>query len=257
MEVRNLCFKYEDRNILDGISFGIKPGSFVSIIGPNGSGKTTLLKNMSSVLTPQGGSILLGGKDIRKYRRKELARCMAYVPQSTPMDFGFTVMDVVLMGRSPYISSFKSETLEDIRIAEDAMRMTNMMEFRDKKISQISGGEKQRAIIACALAQTPEIIMLDEPVSSLDIQHQIEVLGILKRLNREKKMTVITVLHDLNLASEYSDILMLLMDGKLMDSGSPARVITGENIRKAYNTDIYMTQNPLTGNPHIIPVYKA
>lgn len=256
IKVEDLYFSYGEKPILDGISFHIKEGTFVSIIGPNGSGKTTLLKNISSILTPCRGSIYLKERDIKKYKKKELAKKLAYVPQSIATDFEFTVMDIVLMGRSPYIGTFQSETEEDIRIANDSMMMTNTFELRHKKITEISGGEKQRVIIACALAQTPDIILLDEPVSNLDIQHQVDVLGILKKLNRDKNMTVITVLHDLNLAAEYSDMVMLLMDGKLITMGTPLDVITRENISNAYKADIYMTVNPVSGKPHIIPITR-
>lgn len=254
IEVNGLKFSYGQKNILNDMSFEIEKGAFVSIIGPNGSGKTTLLKNMSSVLLPSGGSIILEGRDTRKYKKRELAKLMAFVPQSMSIDFEFPVMDIVLMGRSPYIKPFQSETEKDYEIAVDAMKMTNTEGLMNKKITEISGGELQRVIIACALAQTPKVMLLDEPVSNLDIQHQIDVLCILKKLNRENNMTVVTVLHDLNLASEYSDVVMLIKDGSLVQSGPPRDVITKENIKFAYNAHVYMTQNPVSGKPHIIPL---
>lgn len=257
IEVKNINFCYGEKPVLKDINFIITKGTFVSIIGPNGSGKTTLLKNISSLLAPSEGLILLEGRNIGKYKKKELARKLAYVPQSITTDFEFSVMDIVLMGRSPYLSTFQSETKEDIELAVEAMRMTNTLELKDKKITEISGGERQRVIIACALAQTPQIILLDEPVSNLDIQHQVEVLSILKKLNREKGMTVVTVLHDLNLAAEYSDSIMLLKDGVLEHYGPPGGVITEDNIKKAYKTQIIMTTNPVSGKPHIIPVSKV
>lgn len=256
IEVSDLKFSYGENIILDGISFSIEKGTFVSIIGPNGSGKTTLLKNMSGVLHPSEGAIKFEGVDIGKYKRRELARHMAYVPQSTYVDFDFTVMEVVLMGRSPYMGNFQSETYEDIKTAEDAMDMVNVLKLKDKKITRISGGERQRVLIACALTQTPEAIMLDEPVSNLDIQYQVEVLGILKRLCRTKGMTALVVLHDLNLSAEYSDSVILLNKGRLQHAGSPEDVMTKSNIEKAYNTDVYMTTNPVSGKPHIIPVFN-
>lgn len=257
IDIKGIDFRYDEREVLEDISISVKPGSFVSIIGPNGSGKTTLLKCLSGVFTPERGSIKLKGKEIHKYSKRELARFLAYVPQSSSVDFGFSVMDIVLMGRAPYMGPFQSESPEDIRIADEAMNMTNILKLKDKKITEISGGERQRVIIACALAQTPEIILLDEPVSNLDIQHQIEVMGILKRLCIEKAMTVVIVLHDLNLAAEYSDTIMLLKDGKVLCSGVPYEVITEKNIESAYETSIYMTQNPISGNPHIIPILKS
>lgn len=257
IDIKNINFRYDKSPVLDGISLGIKPGSFVSIIGPNGSGKTTLLKSISGILSPEDGSVLIRGKDLRKYKKRELARFMAFVPQNTALDFAFSVMDVVLMGRAPFKKAFESETMEDIRIAERVMDMTNLLGLREKKITEISGGERQRTILACALAQTPEIMFLDEPVSSLDIQHQIEVMSILKRLNIKSGMTIVMVLHDLNLAAEYSDVVVLMKDGKLLYNGTPKDVITASNIEGVYNTSIYMTTNPISGNPHIIPVFKT
>lgn len=257
IEAVDLKFSYGENIILDGISFSIEKGTFVSIIGPNGSGKTTLLKNMSGVLHPSEGSVKFQGVDIWDYKKRELARHVAYVPQSTHVDFDFTVMDVVLMGRSPYMGSFQSETYEDIKTAEDAMNMVNVLKLKDKKITRISGGERQRVLIACALAQTPEVIMLDEPVSNLDIQYQVEVLGTLKRLCRTKGMTALVVLHDLNLSAEYSDTVILLNKGRLQYFGSPEDVMTKTNIEKAYNTAVYMTKNPVSGKPHIIPIFDG
>lgn len=256
IEISNLKFSYGKSAVLDGINIKINRGSFVSIIGPNGSGKTTLLKNISGVLYPSYGSIKLFGKDIRSYKKKELAKYMAYVPQGTTIDFEFSVIDVVLMGRSPYIGIFGSETVHDIKIAENSMQMVNISNLKDKKITEISSGERQRVFIACALTQEPEVILLDEPVSNLDIQYQIQVLSLLKHLCIKQNMTVITVLHDINLACEYSDSVIILNRGRLEHIGHPDEVITEDNIKKVYDTDIYMIKNPVSGNPHIIPMTK-
>jgi iron complex transport system ATP-binding protein len=256
LSIKNLYFSYEDKSILSNINIDIEKGKFISIIGPNGSGKTTLLKNMSSVLIPDRGKVFFQGKDIREYSRKQLSRYMAYVPQSSYINFEFTAGDIVLMGRSPFLKPFESEKAEDIKIAEDAMRMTNVFEIKDKRITEISGGERQRVMIACALAQTPQIILLDEPVANLDIQHQVEILSVLKKLSKINKVTVITVLHDLNLSAEYSDLVVLLKEGKIIEYGPPKDIITEENIKNAYNANVYMTKNPMTGNPHVIPITK-
>lgn len=253
IEANDLKFNYGKNIILDGINFSIEKGKLVSIIGPNGSGKTTLLRNISGALRPSAGSIKLWNKDITSYKKRELAKHIAYVPQSTMVDFGFTVMDVVLMGRSPYIGRFGSETHRDMEVAKDAMEMLGVLKLKDKKITQISGGERQRVAIACALAQTPEVIMLDEPVSNLDIQYQVQVLNLLKNLCSEKGMTVLVVLHDLNLASEYSDTVILLNSGRIEHMGSPYDVMTVPVIEKAYNTKIYMMTNPISGKPYLMP----
>lgn len=254
IEISSLKFCYGKSTVLDDINIKINRGSFVSIIGPNGSGKTTLLKNISGVLYPCFGSIKLFGKDIKSYRKKELAKYMAYVPQGTIIDFEFSVIDVVLMGRSPYIGIFGTETADDIKIAEKSMQMVNISNLKDKKITEISSGERQRVFIACALTQEPKVILLDEPVSNLDIQHQIQVLSLLKNMCIKENMTVITVLHDINLACEYSDSVIILNHGKLEYMGHPDEVITEDNIKNVYDADIYMIKNPVTGKPHIIPM---
>lgn len=256
IDVDGIKFTYGESTVLKDVSFSVERGTFVSIIGPNGSGKTTLLKNMSGVLHPSEGKISIKDKPLSAYRKRELARLMAFVPQSTSIDFGFTVMDIVLMGRAPYLGPFDSESIEDMAIAESAMEKVHIAELRDKKINEISGGEAQRALIACALTQSTEVLLLDEPVSNLDIQHQVEVLDIIKGMCIEKSMTVVAVLHDLNLASEYSDNIILMKDGILENSGKPEDVITEENIKRVYNTNIYMMANPLSGRPYVIPVTR-
>lgn len=256
INIKNINFNYDEKPVLKNINLHVKAGELVSIIGPNGSGKTTLLKCISGILPLKSGQITLGGRDISSYKKKELAKLMAFVSQNTSIEFAFSVTDIVLMGRSPYLGPFQSETLEDLKIAFDAMEMTNITYIKDKKVTEISGGERQRVVIASALAQTPKLLLLDEPVSSLDIQHQMEVMGILRRLTAEKNITVVTVLHDLNLAAEYSDEVILLKDGNVIKSGKPCEVITEDNIDYVYNTSIYMTKNPVSGKPHIIPIYK-
>lgn len=257
IDVKNITFRYENRTILDNISFSIECGTFFSIIGPNGSGKTTLLKNLSYVLSPESGTIEINGRDLRSYRKRELARNISFVSQNTSVDFEFTVMDVVLMGRAPYLKPFESETAEDVEIASECMKLTGVFDLRDKKITEISGGERQRVQIACALAQQTGILLLDEPVSNLDIQYQVSILGMLKNLSKEKTMTVVTVLHDLNLAAEYSDKIMLMKDGRVLKSGTPSEVLNEQNIKEAYKTSVYITQNPISGKPHIIPITTA
>lgn len=254
IDVHNVTFRYENRAILDDINFSIECGTFFSIIGPNGSGKTTLLKNISYILPPEKGTIMINGRDLKSYRKRELARNVAYVSQNTQSDFEFTVMDVVLMGRAPYLKPFESESLKDVEIASECMKLTGVFDLKDKKITEISGGERQRVQISCALAQKAGILLLDEPVSNLDIQYQVSILGMLKTLKEQKAITVVTVLHDLNLAAEYSDEIMLMKDGRVLKSGTPSEVLNEQNIKEAYKTDVYITQNPISGKPHIIPI---
>lgn len=253
LSVENLKFGYKKELVLKDISFKIKKGEFVSIIGPNGSGKSTILKLLNHLYSPKIGEILIEGKNINSFRRKDLARKMALVPQDTFLDYEFTVEDVVLMGRHPHKKRFHKDNEDDLRIVEEALELTNTTDLRDKLINEISGGERQRVIIARALAQNPSIILLDEPTSHLDINHQIEILNLLKKLNEEKDTTIIVVIHDINLASRYSDNLILVHEGEIMDIGSPEKVITEKNIKEIYNLDVIIEKNPFTNKIFLTP----
>lgn len=252
VEVSNLSFKYEQNLVLDGVSFDVQRGKFYSIIGPNGSGKTTLLRNMSKSLFPEKNKVFVSGKCIEDYGSKQFAKEVSYVPQYIANDFEFLVMDIVLMGRNPYLGRFQSESKEDIDIASRAMRATNVWHLRDKKISQISGGEKQRVIIARALTQNTDIMFLDEPISNLDILHQIEIMEIIKSLVKNKGITVISVLHDLNVASIYSDNIILIKQGKVFANGNPHQIITKKNIKDVYGIDVHVMNHPNLDRPQIV-----
>jgi len=253
IKINNLKWSYHKSQILKGIDFEFRKNCFYGIIGPNGSGKTTLLKNITKILLPQKGTIFINNEDIIDMKNIKVAKIISVVPQSTNLEFEFSVMDVVLMGRNPHIRRFNSESATDIEIAKKAMDLTNTWHLREKSITKISGGERQRVIIARAIAQQAKIMLLDEPVSQLDIHHQVEILNIIKDLNRREMITVITVLHDLNLASQYCDYLLLMDEGKVIKHGLPEQIITPENILKAYGIKVYITKNPITKSPLVIP----
>ncbi len=252
-----LCWKYGEAAVLNDISLTIKKNRLYGIIGPNASGKTTLLKNLSRSLMPQKGSVFLFDDDITGFSNNKLARKVSCVPQNTYLRFEFSVMDMVLMGRSPYLRKFQSESEYDIEIAKNAMLITNTWHLREKNIGQISGGERQRVIIARALAQQTEIMLLDEPVSQLDIHHQIEILDIIKKLTEDEKLTAVLSLHDLNLAAQYSDFLILMDKGRIFKHGLPNEIITEENIQKVYGIKTFIMENPFNRKPHIIPLEKS
>ncbi|MGQ9628717.1 MAG: heme ABC transporter ATP-binding protein [bacterium] len=256
LSVEDLEYSYDRHKVLDGISFAARPGNFVGIIGPNGSGKTTLLKNLCGLLKPLGGVVLIDGEDISSLRPKHLAREMAVVHQDTGLDFAFSALEVVLMGRNPYLRRFQSEGERDLEIARQVMKLTDTLHLQDRKITELSGGERQRVILARALAQEPRILLLDEPTVHLDIHHQIGILNLIRKLNRLTKLTVIAVLHDLNLAAQYSDYLLLMNCGRIEASGTPPEVLTAENIKRVYRMDVIVSRNPLTGSPNIIPVTR-
>ena len=250
--VDNVSFAYASRSVLEDVSFHIRGGDFVGIIGPNGSGKSTLLKNMSRVLAPQGGAIYLAEEDLEKIPRGRLARKIAVVPQETAVNFAFTVEEVVLMGRTPHLGRFQWEGPEDHRIAREAMEATGILPLAQRPITTLSGGERQRAIIAQALAQQPRVLLLDEPTSHLDISHQVEIFELLRVLSQREQVTVIANLHDLNLAAQYCDYLILLSEGRVFALGSPAKVLTPENVEAVYGTEVLVDLNPATNRPWVL-----
>jgi len=254
INIKELTFQYGSETILDGISINIKPESFISIIGPNGSGKSTLLKNISAILKPSEGMIYLEEHNISHLSAREIARKMAVVPQETIMEYRFSAFDIVLMGRSPHIQRFQSESFEDYKIAKNSMEATDTWRFKDRFINELSGGERQRVIIARALTQEPKIILLDEPTAFLDIQHQMEILELLCKLNRENGLTVVVVLHDINLAARFSNYMLLLKEGRVIAEGTPEEVITNEIIKQSYGIEVVIKKNPFAGTPYVIPI---
>lgn len=257
IKVKNLYFGYGKNLILKNINLEIKPGSFFCIIGPNGSGKSTLLKNISKSVLPQKGEIELDNINLLGMRPRQIAQKMAVVPQDTTTEFSFSVYEIVLMGRTPFLRRFENESTKDFALARWAMEITNTWHLRDRSVTEISGGERQRVIVARALAQEPRVILLDEPTAHLDIQHQVELLELLQSLNRTTGLTVIAVLHDLNLAAQFSEYIVLMKDGEIFAEGSPEQVLTPANIRKVYSMEVAITDNPLTGRFNVIPLGRA
>ncbi|WP_192930265.1 ABC transporter ATP-binding protein [Alkaliphilus pronyensis] len=254
IKASNITFKYDEATIINNITFQIEKNSFITIIGPNGSGKSTLLKLLASNLKPQGGTIVLNDISLTQYSTKGLAMEMAVVPQDTAISYDFNVMDIVLMGRNPHIKRFSKETHHDLEKVKDAMVATNTWHLRDRSINEISGGERQRAIIAKAIAQESKVILLDEPTSSLDIHHQLEVLELLKSINKKQGVTIIAVLHDINLAARYSEEIILLHKGCLVTMGKTEEVLTVEALKKAYAMEMIIDRNPYTGSIQINPI---
>lgn len=242
-------------NVLNNINLEVEQGSFVSILGPNGSGKSTLINLISKVLKDYSGTIKIFGRDIKALSSKEIAKFVSVVPQYSDVQFNFSVEEMVLMGRYPYIPRFGSEKLKDFEIAERAMYLTKTFELRDKKVGELSGGEKQRVIIAQALAQDSPIILLDEPTSHLDINFQIEIMELFSNINKNEHKTVVGIFHDINLAANYSEYIVFLKHGQVFASGSIENTITRENIKNVFNSDVYIGRNPFTGKIYISPTF--
>ncbi|MCI7226813.1 heme ABC transporter ATP-binding protein [Blautia sp. HCP3S3_H10_1] len=245
---------YGEKMVLQDVSFQVSKGEYVALIGSNGTGKSTLIKCVSGLLPLAGGEIEICGKDSRKLKAKERARLVAVVPQSYYVDYDFTVEDIVMMGRNPYIDFRHRESKEDHEIAERAMKLTKTDVFRDRPYNELSGGERQRVILARAITQQPQIILLDEPTSALDLHHQIEVMELIRDLNEKENITVMAVLHDINLASRFCSRIIILKDGKVKADGTPKQIINREEMESLYNMKLLVKNNPLLEKPEIIPI---
>ena len=247
---------YGSVDVLKDVSFAVKSGQFLGILGPNGSGKSTLLKSISRVLKPKKGAILIGETDIYKMKTVDVAKQLAVVPQETPVTFDFTALDVVLMGRNPHMARFKMEGKKDVTIAKNSMELTRTWEFAERPVTDLSGGERQRVIIARALTQEPQILLLDEPTTHLDISNQLEIMDLIKQLSKTKKMLVVAVFHDFNLAARYCDSIILLKNGKIVAAGKSDDTLTSENIKKVFTVDTIVKKHPITGSLHVIPISR-
>ncbi|GAB6100463.1 ABC transporter ATP-binding protein [Halanaerocella petrolearia] len=210
------------------------------------------MKNINNIFQPNSGAICLDDFDLQGFKKKEIAKKLATVPQNTSLNFDFTVRELVMMGRSPYIDRFSSETEEDLNIVNETLELTNTLKLADRPISQLSGGERQRVILTRSLAQQPEVLLLDEPTSNLDINYQLEIMDLLRRLNCNQQLTILIVLHDLNLAAKYCDKLLLLKQGQIYDFGKPKNIITSENIKEVYGADVVVRKDSPSNRPYII-----
>lgn len=250
--VEKMDFSYDQKQILHDISLKIKPGEFTGIIGPNGSGKTTFAKLVSRLLKAEDKTVYVNQYDINDFKISNLAKVMAVVPQATSINYDLTVYEVVLMGRTPHLKRFQKETSRDLELVEQVMKKTDTWQFKDRLIHQLSGGERQRVIIARALAQEPEILILDEPVTYLDIHHQLQIMNLIKTLSADKHMTIIMILHDLNYALKYCDHVVLLAEGQVFKYGTPQEVVTKEHIKSVYHIDVTIMDHPVTSFPMVV-----
>jgi iron complex transport system ATP-binding protein len=243
--------------VVDDVSLAIAPGDLVGILGPNGSGKTTLLKMLSGTLTPSAGDIQFERRPLGSWSRRELARRIALVPQDTHAPFDFTVLDIVLMGRFPHLGTFALEGPADLAIARRALASTGTSAFEARPFATLSGGEKQRVVIASALAQSPELLLLDEPSASLDLGHQLDVQLLLAALNRDERVTMVLSTHDLNLAAALCRHLILLRDGRVIAQGPTEDVLTPETVRALYGVDADVHRHPIAGHLTVTPLARV
>jgi len=243
LAAENIQVKIKDKQIIDDISFSIEPGKIYSIIGPNGSGKTTLLRAISRNLKPNHGSVYLKGKNIFKSPSKHTARIMAVLTQVHSGMNDVTVSQLISYGRFAHRDWWKGKEQQDSEIIDECIEKTNLTEFRNRKINTLSGGERQRAWIAMALAQKPELLIMDEPTTFLDISHQLEVMELISKLNQEGSITILMVLHDINHAARFSDELFVIKEGKLYAKGRPWEIINPKLLQEVFNVEASITED--------------
>jgi iron complex transport system ATP-binding protein len=251
LTLKKVGFRYGDIRALEKIDLRIHPGEILGILGPNGSGKSTLLKVMDGILAPQEGEIFIRGKIIASLGRTKLAREVAMVAQESHFRFSFSTLEVVLMGRFPHLKRFQFEGKKDMEVALDALRATHALELAERSIHELSGGEKQRVLIARALAQEPRVVLLDEPTSFLDLKFKREIFQLISSLCMEKKLSVVVVSHDIDLTCQYCRRVVMLKNGSIYKMGEPDQVITPSTIEAVYQCPVLVDKNPVTGKPRV------
>ncbi len=252
LEIQNVTLAYGHKVVVKDITFQMMPGEMVGLIGPNGSGKSTIIKAISRIILPSSGQIFLDGKDISQISRRDLARLLGVVPQMPLLPSTFTAFEIVLMGRNPHLGFLQYEGPKDMAITWQAMERTSTQHLAEQRIGELSGGEIQTIVIARVLAQETETILLDEPTANLDINHQVEILDLIKSLCRENNTAVLAALHDLNLASQYCDKLILINNGRVHAQGTPKEVINSRNIKEVYGAESCVYAHPVNGLPAVL-----
>jgi iron complex transport system ATP-binding protein len=251
LTLKEVGFRYGSSWAVRDIGLQIHSGEILGILGPNGSGKSTLLKIMDGMLVPQEGEVMIEGRPVASFGRSGLAREIAMVAQESHFRFPFSTLEVVLMGRFPHLKKLQFEGKRDMEVAFNALYATHTLELAERSIHELSGGEKQRVLIARALAQEPKIILLDEPTSFLDLKYKREIFQLISSLSLEKGLSVVVVSHDIDLASQYCHRVMMLKNGSVYDSGDPEAVITAASIEVVYECPVLVDKNPATGRPRV------
>jgi iron complex transport system ATP-binding protein len=259
LEANDVSFAYErgGARVLDRVSVRVPRGGIVGLLGPNGSGKTTLLRLLSGTLAPASGGVVLDGRSIAAMPRREIARRIAVVPQETHSAFDFTALEIVMMGRYPHLGAFELEGGADLAIAREALAATGTTALEARRFATLSGGEKQRVVIASALAQASDVLLLDEPTASLDLGFQLDVAALLGRLNTERRVTMVVSTHDLNLAAALCGSLVMLRAGHVIAAGDTRSVLTSCNVRALYGVDAEVVDHPRARHLTVVPLTRA
>jgi len=252
-----LTLAYDDASIIHNLRLAIPMGQVTALVGPNGCGKSTLLRGISRLLKPKHGTVILDGQDIWKLPTKELAKRLGILPQSPVAPEGLTVHELVAQGRYPHQSWLQQWSAEDERVTQEALAITHIEDFADRPVDTLSGGQRQRAWIAMTLAQDSEVILLDEPTTFLDLAYQIDVLDLLYELNRQRKKTIVMVVHDLNHACRYADYLVAVKEGQIAAQGIPSEVVTERLVREVFGVECLIIPDPVTATPLVVPAGRT
>ncbi len=255
LEFRDIYFRF-DREVLSGVSLEVQAGELLAVLGPNGAGKSTLLGIACGMLKPSRGVALLQGRNVLTYARREIAQQVALVAQIGELRFPLSAMEYVLAGRYAHVRAFGFDTRRDYEIAMASLEATDAAQFARRRFNELSSGEQQRVVLARALAQQPRLLLLDEPTANLDIAHQVSLLELLKRSTRQRGMGAVLVTHEINLAADFADRLLLLKQGRIVASGPPARVMTPDVLSECFDTQLIVDTHPATGNPRVSPALR-
>ena len=252
LRTKDLYYNYKEKPVLENINFELVPGEILGIIGPNGCGKTTLLGNLNKNLSPKGGCVMIRDTDLEDLKKKEIAKEIAVIPQTNEIKFSFTVREIVSMGRMPFQEAFQGESYDDIEIIDDAIQKAGISDMTERYINTMSGGERQKVIIARALAQTPKILLMDEPTLHLDISAQFDILDLISELSKKEGLTVVIVSHDLSMAARYCDRIMMIHNHGIHAMGNTEDVLTPDNMRTVFDVDAELTKDSKTGRNMVL-----
>ncbi|MDO9578394.1 MAG: ABC transporter ATP-binding protein [Candidatus Cloacimonadales bacterium] len=252
VELENISLGYREKRVIEDLSLSFESGEFCALLGPNGAGKSTLLKSLIGFLKPSEGTIKIAGKSLKNWPQPELAKVVSLIPQDFQLQFDYSVEEIVQMGRFPYLGYWQKYSAEDRNIVAEILEQLDLTSMKDNLYSQLSGGERRRVSIARALAQQTEILLMDEAFANLDINHQLEIMQLLSRINEEQRKLIILVSHNINLSSEYCRRIVMMKKGKVVADGKPAEIINQENLERVYNARLEIIKNPVSGKPNLI-----